>query len=82
MRSSMDSPFSRHFSISTRSFTPSTTIWTSSTSEKPRRSALEISNTPPTAAVSTPPEREKKIKVENFVPMKDPSDQYRGWMGR
>lgn len=37
------------------SFTPSTTICTSSTSEKPRRSALETSKTPPTAAVSTPP---------------------------
>uniref|UniRef100_A0A8C9MUQ3 Uncharacterized protein n=1 Tax=Serinus canaria TaxID=9135 RepID=A0A8C9MUQ3_SERCA len=55
MRSSMDWPFSRRFSISMRSFTPSTTICTSSTSEKPRRSALETSNTPPTAAVSTPP---------------------------
>uniref|UniRef100_A0A8C8ABJ0 Uncharacterized protein n=1 Tax=Otus sunia TaxID=257818 RepID=A0A8C8ABJ0_9STRI len=55
MRASMDWPFSRHFSISMSSFTPSTTICTSSTSEKPRRSALETSNTPPTAAVSTPP---------------------------
>uniref|UniRef100_A0A669PIS8 Uncharacterized protein n=1 Tax=Phasianus colchicus TaxID=9054 RepID=A0A669PIS8_PHACC len=55
MRSSMDWPFSRRFSISMSSFTPSTTICTSSTSEKPRRSALETSNTPPTAAVSTPP---------------------------
>lgn len=52
----MDWPFSRHFSISISSFTPSTTICTSATSEKPRRSALETSNTPPTAAVSTPPE--------------------------
>uniref|UniRef100_A0A8B9Z3U8 Uncharacterized protein n=1 Tax=Buteo japonicus TaxID=224669 RepID=A0A8B9Z3U8_9AVES len=55
MRSSMDWPFSRRFSILMSSFTPSTTICTSSTSEKPRRSALETSNTPPTAAVSTPP---------------------------
>uniref|UniRef100_A0A8C0JAH7 Uncharacterized protein n=1 Tax=Chelonoidis abingdonii TaxID=106734 RepID=A0A8C0JAH7_CHEAB len=53
---SMDWPFSRRFSISISSFTPSTTICTSSTSEKPSRSALETSNTPPTAAVSTPPE--------------------------
>uniref|UniRef100_A0A672HJA8 Uncharacterized protein n=1 Tax=Salarias fasciatus TaxID=181472 RepID=A0A672HJA8_SALFA len=53
--SSMDWPFSSLFSISTSSLTPSTTICTSSTSEKPRRSALEMSKTPPTAAVSTPP---------------------------
>uniref|UniRef100_A0A8C7I7V3 Uncharacterized protein n=1 Tax=Oncorhynchus kisutch TaxID=8019 RepID=A0A8C7I7V3_ONCKI len=50
-----DWPLSRRFSISTRVLTPSTTICTSSTSEKPRRSALEMSKTPPTAAVSTPP---------------------------
>uniref|UniRef100_A0A3B3I6Q0 Uncharacterized protein n=1 Tax=Oryzias latipes TaxID=8090 RepID=A0A3B3I6Q0_ORYLA len=48
-------PFSSLFSISVSSLTPSTTICTSSTSEKPSRSALEMSNTPPTAAVSTPP---------------------------
>uniref|UniRef100_A0A8C6NJW9 Uncharacterized protein n=1 Tax=Nothobranchius furzeri TaxID=105023 RepID=A0A8C6NJW9_NOTFU len=41
--SSIPSPLSRRFSIST--------------SEKPRRSALEMSKTPPTAAVSTPPEK-------------------------
>uniref|UniRef100_A0A673BWB6 Uncharacterized protein n=1 Tax=Sphaeramia orbicularis TaxID=375764 RepID=A0A673BWB6_9TELE len=52
---SMDSPFSSFFSISTISLTPSTTSWTCSTSEEPRRSALEMSNTPPTEAVSTPP---------------------------
>uniref|UniRef100_A0A3P9NFK0 Secreted protein n=1 Tax=Poecilia reticulata TaxID=8081 RepID=A0A3P9NFK0_POERE len=57
IRLSMAWPFSSLFSISTSSLTPSTTIWTSSTSEKPSRSALEMSNTPPTAAVSTPPER-------------------------
>uniref|UniRef100_A0A670HKE9 Uncharacterized protein n=1 Tax=Podarcis muralis TaxID=64176 RepID=A0A670HKE9_PODMU len=57
MRSSIHWPFSRRFSISISSFTPSTTICTSSTSENPRRSALETSNTPPTAAVSTPPEQ-------------------------
>lgn len=57
IRSSMDSPASRRFSMSTSRLTPSTTIWTSSTSEKPRRSALEMSKTPPTAAVSTPPDR-------------------------
>uniref|UniRef100_A0A4W5PFK9 Uncharacterized protein n=1 Tax=Hucho hucho TaxID=62062 RepID=A0A4W5PFK9_9TELE len=53
---SIDWPFSSFFSISTSSLTPSTTICTSSTSEKPRRSALEMSKVPPTAAVSTPPE--------------------------
>uniref|UniRef100_A0A3Q1J5Q1 Uncharacterized protein n=1 Tax=Anabas testudineus TaxID=64144 RepID=A0A3Q1J5Q1_ANATE len=52
---SMASPFSSFFSISTISLTPSTTSWTCSTSEEPRRSALEMSNTPPTEAVSTPP---------------------------
>lgn len=54
---SIDSPFSSFFSISTISLTPSTTHCTCSTSEEPRRSALEMSNTPPTEAVSTPPER-------------------------
>ncbi|KAJ0004214.1 hypothetical protein NQD34_010428 [Periophthalmus magnuspinnatus] len=57
---SIASPFSSFFSISTMSFTPSTTICTCSTSEEPRRSALEISNTPPTEAVSTPPGRKVK----------------------
>uniref|UniRef100_A0A8B9YMT0 Uncharacterized protein n=1 Tax=Bos mutus grunniens TaxID=30521 RepID=A0A8B9YMT0_BOSMU len=55
MRSSMAWPCSSRCSISMSSFTPSTTICTSSTSEKPRRSAFETSKTPPTAAVSTPP---------------------------
>uniref|UniRef100_A0A8C5S557 Uncharacterized protein n=1 Tax=Laticauda laticaudata TaxID=8630 RepID=A0A8C5S557_LATLA len=63
-------PFSRRFSISISSFTPSTTICTSSTSENPRRSALEISNTPPTAAVSTPPKtnqnRSEEPKLKYF----------------
>uniref|UniRef100_A0A8C0N7Z4 Uncharacterized protein n=1 Tax=Canis lupus familiaris TaxID=9615 RepID=A0A8C0N7Z4_CANLF len=54
-RSSMAWPCFSHCSILTSSFTPSTTICTSSTSEKPRWSALETSKTPPTAAVSTPP---------------------------
>lgn len=54
---SMASPFSSFFSISTINLTPSTTNWTCSTSEEPRRSALEMSNTPPTEAVSTPPGR-------------------------
>uniref|UniRef100_A0A8B9FHF9 Uncharacterized protein n=1 Tax=Amazona collaria TaxID=241587 RepID=A0A8B9FHF9_9PSIT len=63
MRSSIDWPFSRRFSISMSSFTPSTTICTSSTSEKPRRSALEISNTPPTAAVSTPPGARDRVST-------------------
>uniref|UniRef100_A0A8C4T5D7 Uncharacterized protein n=1 Tax=Erpetoichthys calabaricus TaxID=27687 RepID=A0A8C4T5D7_ERPCA len=62
--SSMDWPFSRRFSISISSFTPSTTIWTSSTSENPRRSALEMSKIPPTAAVSTPPEGQTEDKSE------------------
>uniref|UniRef100_A0A9J7XUR8 Uncharacterized protein n=2 Tax=Cyprinus carpio TaxID=7962 RepID=A0A9J7XUR8_CYPCA len=42
---SMDSPFSSFFSISIISLTPSTTH------------SLEMSNTPPTDAVSTPPEK-------------------------
>uniref|UniRef100_A0A8C9C874 Uncharacterized protein n=1 Tax=Phocoena sinus TaxID=42100 RepID=A0A8C9C874_PHOSS len=53
--SSMAWPCSSRCSISMSSFTPSTTICTSSTSEKPKRSALETSKIPPTAAVSTPP---------------------------
>uniref|UniRef100_A0A8C0GKS3 Uncharacterized protein n=1 Tax=Chelonoidis abingdonii TaxID=106734 RepID=A0A8C0GKS3_CHEAB len=53
--SSMAWPFSSFFSISIMSLTPSTTICTCSTSEKPSRSALETSNTAPTASVSTPP---------------------------
>uniref|UniRef100_A0A8C8DTI0 Uncharacterized protein n=1 Tax=Oryzias sinensis TaxID=183150 RepID=A0A8C8DTI0_9TELE len=57
---SMDSPFSSFFSISTISLTPSTTSCTCSTSEEPRRSALEMSKTPPTEAVSTPPRRERR----------------------
>uniref|UniRef100_A0A6Q2ZE96 Uncharacterized protein n=1 Tax=Esox lucius TaxID=8010 RepID=A0A6Q2ZE96_ESOLU len=59
---SMASPFSSFFSISTMSLTPSTTIWTCSTSEEPRRSALEMSNTPPTEAVSTPPAASRETK--------------------
>lgn len=55
--SSMDCPFSSFFSISTMSFTPSTTSCTCSTSDEPSRSALDTSNTEPTAAVSTPPVR-------------------------
>uniref|UniRef100_A0A8C4DKS8 Uncharacterized protein n=1 Tax=Dicentrarchus labrax TaxID=13489 RepID=A0A8C4DKS8_DICLA len=69
----------QRFSMSTRSLTPSTTIWTSSTSEKPRRSALEMSKTPPTAAVSTPPGSEgqgstlvspvqKRVKTSLMLP--------------
>uniref|UniRef100_A0A493U3Y8 Uncharacterized protein n=1 Tax=Anas platyrhynchos platyrhynchos TaxID=8840 RepID=A0A493U3Y8_ANAPP len=53
--SSMDWFCSSFFSISTMSLTPSTTICTCSTSENPKRSALEMSKTAPTAAVSTPP---------------------------
>ncbi len=59
MRSSMAWPFSSRFSISISSLTPSTNICTSSTSEKPKRSALEMSKTPPTAAVSTPPNEQR-----------------------
>ena len=55
IRSSMLSFDSSFFSISTRSLTPSTTNCSNFTSEKPRRSAFEISNTPPSDAVSTPP---------------------------
>lgn len=60
IRLSMDCPFSSLFSMSTSSLTPSTTICTSSTSEKPSLSALEMSKTPPTAAVSTPPDGKAK----------------------
>uniref|UniRef100_A0A3B4A5J3 Uncharacterized protein n=1 Tax=Periophthalmus magnuspinnatus TaxID=409849 RepID=A0A3B4A5J3_9GOBI len=59
---SMDSPFSSFFSISTISLTPSTTSCTWYTSEEPRRSALEMSNTPPTEAVSTPPVHNNVIR--------------------
>merc|ERR1719309_405740 len=55
---SMASPFSSFFSISTMSLTPSTTSWTCSTSEEPRRSALEMSNTPPTTLFTSPPSSE------------------------
>uniref|UniRef100_A0A8C9LZT8 Uncharacterized protein n=1 Tax=Piliocolobus tephrosceles TaxID=591936 RepID=A0A8C9LZT8_9PRIM len=62
--SSMDWPFSSFFSISTMSFTPSTTSCTCSTSDEPSRSALDTSNTEPTAAVSTPPvgARHREVK--------------------
>uniref|UniRef100_A0A3Q2XTL2 Uncharacterized protein n=1 Tax=Hippocampus comes TaxID=109280 RepID=A0A3Q2XTL2_HIPCM len=56
MRSlSMGSCISSLFSISTNTLTPSITICTSSTSEKPSLSELEMSKTPSTASVSTPP---------------------------
>ena len=55
IRLSMLCFFSSFFSMSIISCTPSTTNCTSSTSPYPRRSALEMSNVPPTAAVSTPP---------------------------
>uniref|UniRef100_A0A6Q2Y3M9 Uncharacterized protein n=1 Tax=Esox lucius TaxID=8010 RepID=A0A6Q2Y3M9_ESOLU len=74
MRSSIDCPFSSFFSISISSLTPSTTICTSSTSEKPRRSALEISKVPPTAAVSTPP----GIKAQHRRGTKYHHDNFRG----
>uniref|UniRef100_A0A3P8W4Z4 Uncharacterized protein n=1 Tax=Cynoglossus semilaevis TaxID=244447 RepID=A0A3P8W4Z4_CYNSE len=61
--SSTDSPLSSLFSISMSSLMPSTTICTSSTSEKPSLSALEMSKTPPTAAVSTPPEEDGEEKT-------------------
>uniref|UniRef100_A0A8C2H7M6 Uncharacterized protein n=1 Tax=Cyprinus carpio TaxID=7962 RepID=A0A8C2H7M6_CYPCA len=87
MRSSMAWPFSSRFSISISSLTPSTTICISSTSEKPRRSALEMSKTPPTAAVSTPPnERRHHLLIgigSHYISVHD--YQYRlcrGWMGR
>uniref|UniRef100_A0A3Q1HTK7 Uncharacterized protein n=1 Tax=Anabas testudineus TaxID=64144 RepID=A0A3Q1HTK7_ANATE len=63
----MLSPASRRFSMSTSRLTPSTTIWTSSTSENPRRSALEMSKTPPTAAVSTPPETQTGSDLTGIV---------------
>ena len=58
----MDLFFSSLFSMLMRRLTPSITLCTSSTSEKPRRSELEMSKTLPTAAVSTPPEN-KKTKI-------------------
>uniref|UniRef100_A0A3P9HPV8 Uncharacterized protein n=1 Tax=Oryzias latipes TaxID=8090 RepID=A0A3P9HPV8_ORYLA len=79
--SSMPSPASRHFSMLTSRLTPSTTIWTSSTSEKPRRSALEMSKTPPTAAVSTPPGEEiQKTAAFSGLPRTSPPSP--GWRGR
>ena len=56
----MDLFFSSLFSMLIRRLTPSITLCTNSTSEKPRRSELEMSNTLPTAAVSTPPKIKKK----------------------
>ena len=53
--------FSSLFSMLMRRLTPSITLWTSCTSEKPRRSEFEMSKVLPTAAVSTPPERKKQI---------------------
>ena len=41
--------------MSMRSFTPFTTIWTSSTSEKPNLSEFDMSKVPSVDAVSTPP---------------------------
>ena len=41
------------------SLIPSTTFWTSSTSEWPRRSALEMSKMPSVLAVSTPPGKKR-----------------------
>uniref|UniRef100_A0A6I8R7S8 Uncharacterized protein n=1 Tax=Xenopus tropicalis TaxID=8364 RepID=A0A6I8R7S8_XENTR len=78
--SSMDCPFSSFFSISIMSFTPSTTIWTWSTSEKPSLSALEISKTPPTAAVSTPPQTFQPFSYypkdrPNLREMRNPTDK-------
>uniref|UniRef100_A0A3Q3XAV9 Uncharacterized protein n=1 Tax=Mola mola TaxID=94237 RepID=A0A3Q3XAV9_MOLML len=66
--SSIDWPPSSLFSISTSSLIPSTTICTSSTSEKPSLSALEMSNTPPTAAVSTPPGGDETKHPINIQP--------------
>uniref|UniRef100_A0A3P9J136 Uncharacterized protein n=1 Tax=Oryzias latipes TaxID=8090 RepID=A0A3P9J136_ORYLA len=77
---SMDSPFSSFFSISTISLTPSTTSCTWSTSEEPRRSALEMSKTPPTEAVSTPPRRERR--TWSGSPQTLGVCQFPGWRGR
>uniref|UniRef100_A0AAY4ETY9 Secreted protein n=1 Tax=Denticeps clupeoides TaxID=299321 RepID=A0AAY4ETY9_9TELE len=78
---SMASPFSSFFSISTMSLTPSTTHWTWSTSEDPMRSALEMSNTPPTEAVSTPPSGWKGA-VWSESPQTWRVCRCPGWMGR
>uniref|UniRef100_A0A2K5HNH6 Uncharacterized protein n=1 Tax=Colobus angolensis palliatus TaxID=336983 RepID=A0A2K5HNH6_COLAP len=86
--SSMDWPFSSFFSISTMSFTPSTTSCTCSTSDEPSRSALDTSNTEPTAAVSTPP-RQRRCRGAGTWPPCAPASHARlhaaqcpGWMGR
>ena len=55
IRSSISFPSASRFSISTNNLTPSTTFWTNSTSEYPKRSLFEISNTPSDDPVSTPP---------------------------
>ena len=57
--------FSSLFSIMMRRLTPSMTFWTSSTSENPSLSKFEMSKTPPSAAVSTPPEFH--MKWERYV---------------
>lgn len=54
-RHNCSSPCSSFFSISTRRSTPSMTSCTSSTSDLPSLSRLEMSNVPSLLAVSTPP---------------------------
>uniref|UniRef100_A0AAY4ATI0 Uncharacterized protein n=1 Tax=Denticeps clupeoides TaxID=299321 RepID=A0AAY4ATI0_9TELE len=83
MRSSMEPFFSRRFSMSISNLTPSTTICTSSTSEKPSRSALEMSNTPPTAAVSTPPDQRNGFSSASSAPPQTlHAYRFPGWTGR
>ena len=67
IRSSMALFFSSLFSMLMRRLTPSITLWTSCTSEKPRRSELEMSKVLPTAAVSTPPEKKKATYDIQYV---------------
>ena len=62
----MSAFFINSFSMVTRRLTPSMTIWTSSTSEKPSRSALEMSKVPFSLAVSTPPVPDK-FKKKNLL---------------
>ena len=64
------SPAWSFFSIAMRVLTPSTTIWTSSSSENPRRSALEISNIPPSEAVSTPPKHSIRLEILILIKLK------------
>uniref|UniRef100_A0A3Q3DB44 Uncharacterized protein n=1 Tax=Hippocampus comes TaxID=109280 RepID=A0A3Q3DB44_HIPCM len=82
----MEAPFSSFFSMSTSNLTPSTTIWTSCTSENPSLSAFEMSKIPSTAAVSTPPGQTKCLGIlwGRKQPKKGACSclECPGWMGK